>query len=368
MGTVTPIAFDIRSSWVDVVQIRKNRTGISIHHMARHPVAPGGTTQEPSFHHLPPLLKTILKERSFKGRKAMVHMPGEQVLSFPVAFQVNRGVSLEQALVKEAGKHLPYPLEEAVIDYPCLVSDPSGNGHRATVVAARQKDVLELFQIFKGCGFLSTAVDFAPLSLIRLHHFLFPATAAPAIVCHIGHGDSSIQIVRQDRILALRSFTWGLRHLVAKLSTSLGFTGEGERQKALNLIKEHGLAHYQGQEEGFPSPGREPDDIKTDRIVARMIAPGIEELVHEFHKIIGYTRNQERIHAFESIYFYGHAPQILGLASYIKKRLNIKGILVHPEDRIGLLPATGKDLYRQTPPDHALGLCLRAFQGEQQEI
>ncbi|MBI9089375.1 MAG: pilus assembly protein PilM [Desulfobacterium sp.] len=366
MGAVTPIAFDIRRSWVDVVQIRKGRTGIFIHHMARHPVDPGSTTRERPFHHLTPLLKAILKERRFRGRQAMVHMPGDQVLSFPVAFQVNRGESLEHALVKEAGKHLPYPLEEAVIDYPCLVSDPPGNGHRATVVAARQKEILELFQIFKGCGFLSTAVDFAPLSLIRLHHFLFPATTGPAIVCHIGQGDSSIQVVSQDRILALRRFTWGLRHLVTKLNTSLAFTGEG--QKALNLIKEHGLAHYQVEEEGFPSPPRGAEDMKTDRIVARMIAPGIEELVHEFHKIIGYTRNQEQIHAFETIYFYGHASQILGLAAYIKKRLNIKGTLVHPEDKIGFLPATGKALYQQTPADHALGLCLRAFQDRQQVI
>ena len=361
MGAVTPIAFDIQSSWVDVVQIRKSRTGISIHHMARHPVAPCDPPRESPFHHLVPLLKAILKERSFRGRKAVVHLPGEHVTSFPVAFQANRGESLEQALVRETAKNLPYPLEEAVIDYPCLVSAPSGNGHRATVVAARQRDILSLFQAFKGCGFLPTAVDFGPLSLIRLHHFFFPATTSPAIVCHIGHGDASIQIVNQDRILALRRFPWGLDHLIAKVKTSLGFTGEEEGQKALNLIKGNGLAHYQQEKAALPSPGQKPEDKKTDRIVARMIAPGIEELVYEFHKIIGYARNQEQIHAFETIFFYGHAAHIRGLASYIEKRVNIKGIVVHPEERIGFRLDNGKDRYRQTPPDHALGLCLRAF-------
>ena len=174
MGTVTPIAFDIQRSWVDVVQIRTSRTGITIHHMARHPVAPCDPLKKSPFHHLVPLLKAILKEGRFRERKAVVHLPGEHVLSFPVAFQAHRGESLEQALVKETAKNLPYPLEEAVIDYPCLGSDPSNNGHRATVVAARQREVLSLFQAFKGCGFQPMAMDFGPLSLIRLHNFFFP--------------------------------------------------------------------------------------------------------------------------------------------------------------------------------------------------
>ena len=62
-------------------------------------------------------LKIIKKQGKFKGNRTVIHIPAHKVFSFPIEFVLKEDETMEEAIVREVDQNLPYPLEEAVIDY-----------------------------------------------------------------------------------------------------------------------------------------------------------------------------------------------------------------------------------------------------------
>ena len=96
------------------------------------------------------------------------------------------------------------------------------------------------------------------------------------------------------------------------------------------------------------------------RAVFQIITPYIEEVIHEFHKIIAYVRSEISNPIFEGIYLYGQGTRIRNLDRYIERRLNIPTKLVNPFTNATL---SDKDIPTDTSEGAlfalALGLALR---------
>jgi len=96
------------------------------------------------------------------------------------------------------------------------------------------------------------------------------------------------------------------------------------------------------------------------RAIYQIINPLIEELVHEFHKVIGYARSQEQDAVFEGIYIYGQGTFINHLDRYLEKRLNTQARLMNPLTKVALADdSIVSDLSEGGPFGLALGLALR---------
>ena len=85
-----------------------------------------------------------------------------------------------------------------------------------------------------------------------------------------------------------------------------------------------------------------------------------EELVDEFHKIIGYVRSEDTNIVFEGLYLYGQGILIRNLDGYIEKRIGIRTKTVNALEVLELSEGS-------FPPDFseyasfalALGLAMR---------
>ncbi|MDA3791748.1 MAG: pilus assembly protein PilM [Desulfobacula sp.] len=311
-----PIAIDFDGQELTALQLQPSKNQLAIRAGFWHPlVSQGqpGPTRDPET--LLSVLLKLKKTRGFSGRRVVIHLPLDQTLCFPVDISPEKDQSLDEAILQEAEKNLPYPLEDAVIDYPSLAPTPGKNHHTATLVAARRQEVTDLLAVCKQAGLLTDALDFSPLSLIRLHHFLCKLAEKPYMVCYIGRHQSSLQVVNQDRIYAFSKFAWGSDPLVDQINSTLGFTDQGTH--ALDLLQKYGIS-------GGPDQDK---DEKIASVVARIITPGIEALMFEFHRILGYARTRESCHDIGQVYFYGFASMIQGLDAYVEKGLNITASL-----------------------------------------
>ena len=72
------------------------------------------------------------------------------------------------------------------------------------------------------------------------------------------------------------------------------------------------------------------------RAIYQIINPHIEELVHEFHKVIGYVRSEEQNTVFEGTYIYGQGASIRHLDRYLERRLNTTARLMNPLSKVAL--------------------------------
>jgi Tfp pilus assembly PilM family ATPase len=94
--------------------------------------------------------------------------------------------------------------------------------------------------------------------------------------------------------------------------------------------------------------------------VYQIIAPHIDEFLHEMDKAISYARVEERHPEFEGIYLYGQATLVSSLDHYVESRLNMKTRILDPVEKMDV--ASG-GIVSDIPPDAplavALGLAMR---------
>ena len=291
----------------------------------------------------------------------MLHIPVKNMSVLPIRFQVGATETLEEAILRESEKYLSFPLEEAAIDYPSLTLEVNADEktYKATVVAVRRKYIEQYLQLMKKAGLVVEAVDYRVSSLIRLHKHFHKVTQHPVILSNIGYGESMLAVVTEDSILGQRIIPWGVHTLIEKILANLELFDSKDNAKL--LLKTHGLA-YEDLKSADNSDDRAPDEtvVNMRRAIFQVIAPSMDELVFEFHKMISGVMSEQQHTAFEGIYMYGHAALIHHIDHYFERRLNISTRCINPMTAVALSGGNKfSDIDEGAPFALALGLAMR---------
>jgi type IV pilus assembly protein PilM len=363
LKSVYPIAIDIRSRSVCAVQLKQSRKGLRIRGLYHGEPELDGEGNTENGNHLIALVREISRKKQFSGKKVALHLPARKVFSFPIRFKASHGEPIEEAMLRECKDYLSFPIGEAVIDYPSLVSVSSGESHqyRATIVAVRRSDLNQYLALLKGAGLSVEAVDFGVSSLIRLHNQLYTLNQNPVILCHIGHNNSLLSVVSIDRILAERSVQWGVEGLIKKVLANFELSyGEG---RGRTFLKKYGLAYDEREkliEEKRETEEKDISSLDMYRAVYQVITPYMENMLDELYKMLGYLRSEERNLVLEGMYIYGQGSAVRHLDGYLGRRLNVPARLVNAlADMTQQNPATITHQPENCSFDLALGLAMR---------
>ena len=356
-----PIGIDIGKNNIYAAQLKENRQGLEIRGLVHreYQTDKGGILEAKDV--LIPLLREVVKDKRLKGRRVVVHFPSEYILSFPISFQLGKEETLEAAIMRNSKQYLTFPIEEAIIDYPSLtlVSGDEGNKYRASVVAARKDQMTDYLSILKTAGLTVEVVDFGVSSLLRLHNYPQQTILNSIILCNIGYSQSLISVVTKDSILVQRNVARGIRTVLKNLQANLELSTDSEKAKV--MLKKYGLFYEDCLDCIVPEEKSPPEDMRDMyRAIYQIINPHIEQLVHEFHRVIGYARSEQQDAVLEGIYIYGPGTFIRHLDRYLGKRLNIPASLINPLDKLGFYKAASlSDLSEGGSFGLALGLAMR---------
>jgi type IV pilus assembly protein PilM len=360
LGSTYPIGIDIHRHNIYAVQLKKTRDGLAVRGLTHTEVENGAEKAWEAGDALIPRLKEIANNKAFRGKRVLAHLPSEYTYTFPITIQVGEGSTVEEAILLESGKHLPFPVEKASIDYPSIVSAPSGKAqkYKATIIAAQIERMKQFVLMLKQAGLVVEAVDADIASLVRLHQYVHEVDADPIMLCHVGYTKTLLSIVTEDRILVHRSVPWGIQILLTKLQENLELSHGQSRV----LLKEYGL--FRKDRESLGQSARLTDEDETTesmlRAIAQIITPYLEALIYEFHNVIGYVISEEPDARSQAIYVYGHANFIRDLDRYLESTLNIPTKLVNPMMNMPLLEDSMlPDLSEGAPFSLALGLAMR---------
>ena len=360
LKSIYPVGIDIGEENIYAAQVRPTRKGLAVRGMVHRRLEVEAAGEDEISEALLPLIKEISKHKQFVGKRAVVHIPSKLIFSFPIRFQVEASESLEEAMVRKSKEYLPFPIEEAIMDYPSLI-DPSSSEnkqYKTTIIAVHREHISKYLKILKKAGYTVEAVDFGVISLFRLHRYLHESTTNPVILCNIDYSDSLITVVTDNTILADRHISWGIERLIEKMQENLGLSKDDD---ARTFLREYGLIYesrIKTANGDNPPEDMEAEDLQ--RAIYQIITPYCEELVDEFLKVISYLRSEEGIAVFDGIYVYGQGIFLNHLDSYIEKRINIPTELINP--MTGLGPSRNgilTDIYEGAPFSLALGLAMR---------
>lgn len=356
-----PIAIDMADQGILAAQFVEGRQGVAVRELFCRRIENGNGESPDTADERVSIFKEIRKNKRFAGRRVVMHLPPQSIFRFPIRFQLNGGETVEEAILRESKGYLPFPMEEAIIDYPSLVSPSPGEEgpFRAMIIAVQRDEIVKYTSLLKQAGLVVEAVDFCLSSLIRLHNVLDRVPQDPILMCNIGETESMLAAVTDKSILAQRYVPWGTRALLDKLRAGFGLKDEARKAEA--LLTRYGLL-YEDREtwKQEVDAAKEATAESVSRAIYQIVSPHIEELVYEIHKLVSYVRSEEQSVSFEGIYLYGEATVIRHLDSCLERRLSIPTRVMDPMSTMDLsdesiLP----DRSRGAPFGLALGLAMR---------
>jgi type IV pilus assembly protein PilM len=356
-----PIGIDIDDQNVYAVQLKHLGTDFAIRELAHGEIA--GETERPidTNDGLLSVLKEIRRNKQFVGKRVVAHLSSPSVFSFPIRFQLGEKETLEDAILRQSKEHLPFAIEQGIIDYPSITALPPNepDAYRAIIIAVRRDVIEQYLDIFNRAGLNVETIDYGISSLIRLHRYLFDIHPNPIILCNMGYTQSMLAAITPDSILAQRSIPWGVGVLLGRIQAKLELSNDKDAAKM--LLKKYGLLYEDREPSGTDMDSDQSTTTNPSyRTIYQIVTPHIEEWLNEFRKITSYLRSDDPDMRLEGIYMYGYAPLISNLDRYLEKRLQITTKLVNPMTEVALandniLP----DISEGGPFGLALGLGMR---------
>jgi len=356
-----PIGIDIGVHYLAAAQLQKQGKGLAIRGLYHRELSEAADEAEQAAKGpLVSCLQEIVRDQHFSGRSVVLNIPSKNLSIFPLSVQTGKEETLEEAILRESEKYLPFPLEEAVIDYPCLTKETGTPGrYKVTIAAIRQSTISSYLALMEEAGLVVEAVDFSVSSLMRLHQHNGNLLQNPVILCHIGHTKTLLAAVTGEDILVQSDVTWGSRILIDRILADIDLSRD--RDSARVLLDKYGLS-FEGR---FVAAGEKvapPEEEMTDvrRTIFQIAAPYIDEIIYELHKVISYVHADKQNFVIDGLFLYGQAAGIKYLDSYLENRLGIATKIVNPLDNfLGKRPeislrGTGEGMFAL-----ALGMALR---------
>ncbi len=349
-----PIGIDMDDRRLTAAQFHETRQGLRLRGLFSQPLAPPAEADDDQ---LVAALKSVVSCRLFKGRRAVFNIPFRDLTVFPVHCPLGEGEDPEEAILREAPKLLPYPLEEAIIDYPSFMGEPGTCD--ATVVAVRRQIMVRWLGILRRAGLRAEAMEFSISSLIRLHRSLFQKDGRANLLCHIGRTHSLLAVASDEGLISLSEVSWGIEPLWGRIRNQLKLPETGP--EAPSLLKMYGLAYAERETMRPTIPGENQEEaMNIGRVIFQIIAPAIDELIYEVHKTVGYMRSLHDRAVFGEVYLYGLAGMIYHLDHYLENHTGIQVRNVEPPAGIGYPGGGGPDgIPGGVSPVPAIGLAMR---------
>jgi Tfp pilus assembly PilM family ATPase/Tfp pilus assembly protein PilN len=148
-------------------------------------------------------LGRLFQEQDLKYEMLVTCIPGSSAIIRQITLPIEKPAKLEKILKYQMEPHVPYPIEEMIVDFQ--LPEP---GEPVTAVAAQKKvlsqHLSELAQVELKPDLVSCD-DTALLTLYLQTHKDDDTT--PVAIIHLGYGKVSVQMIREKRLDFIRIFS-----------------------------------------------------------------------------------------------------------------------------------------------------------------
>jgi len=235
---------------------------------------------------------------------------------------------IEAAIRFQAQEEVPMPLEQAVLDWQVLKSDPEVRAEGkmdVVVVAARRDMVSNLARVVRNAGLRPVGLDVSAFALIRALGGTAPAAlsyeeraemgegaetvlAGPAqLLCNLGD-ITNLVVARNGDCLFTRVSPFGVEGIAQRLAERRELTLEHSREWLNHVGVEAPIETIEG----------DPEIVSAAREV---LLDGVAKLVDELRLSLDYYGAQEGARAIEEVVVCGPGSVIPGLPAQIQAQL-----------------------------------------------
>jgi type IV pilus assembly protein PilM len=351
-GKSKGIGVELAPDRINVAQLRKQGQALKLVTLASTPL-PEGMFQESQILDPPgiaELLQEVLTEQKIKTRQvASAVLGGRDTVTriIPVPAELDDIELREMVLNQEAGLYLPFPREEADVDYQKLglfVDDDGIEKFRVLLVATRKEVTDAYIRTFEAAGLKLNVLEIASFSLIRtIRDQLrqFSAQEAVAIV-DIEFENTEISIAVDGVPEFSRAVPIGTYQIQSALSRAMNLPPS----RSTDLLQGMTIPIIPSDTLGSTSKmgGTNPGSAAMLRIIG--------ELADELRRSIDFYLNQGEDLEVAQLLLAGPGAAIGQLDEFFTQRLSLPCSQVDPVTALGL------EVEQEIPPTQRPGLSV----------
>ncbi len=327
------VGIELSPEKINVAQLSKQRQGFKLTALSSFPV-PEGIFQDGQIVDSPALAELIvsaLAESKIKAQRVATAVPGRESLVrlIPLPAELDDRELREMVINHEAGLYLPYPREEADVDYQKLgyFVDEDGIEKVQVLLVATRKEITDTYMdTFAQAGLEVDVLEINSFSLIRtireqLRQF---APQEAAVLVDIEFDNTEIAIIVDGVPQFSRTVPIGTYQLQAALlrATKLPATRDTRMLQTISIPQ---------------SDGDEIEDsiTSTNPGMASLLRV-LGELTDELRRSLDFYLNQNGNLEITQILLAGPGGGINNLEEFFRQKLNLPAVQIDPVSALSL--------------------------------
>jgi type IV pilus assembly protein PilM len=199
------VGLDIDSSSVKIVEIASS--GGSSNLVCLGMKKASGSVREP----LIETIKSLSSEIKVTAKEAAISVSGPSVIVRFVSMPKMRDDELKGAIKFEAEKHIPFPIDDCIVDYQILKKNDREGKFEILLVAVKKDFVMSKVSIAEGSGFSVSAVDVDTFAVANafLNSPSHTSTGKTVALLNIGSNFTNVGIIRDGLLCFARDIAIG---------------------------------------------------------------------------------------------------------------------------------------------------------------
>ena len=278
------IGLDIGIQQIHMCQIRPLENGLfSI--VAKESIEFSGDREEllAQPKKLKALIGPVLRKKNFKGKRVAALMPWEQAKIILLTYKASVS-DVDSEVVKMLSKRIEGSIDDYVVDYVPVRSNPSDEEHMVVATVARREAVDLMLHALIGCGLEVDSLDIAPTALRRIVSALYTGHAADnVLMINTYHEESYLTVISGRRLLFNQAVPFGETMLLENIARELDVSLESARA----LITDHGLAR---QPRALAIGAETESDISATLL--EIVKPCFLDLINEINRVLVFTASE----------------------------------------------------------------------------
>jgi type IV pilus assembly protein PilM len=378
---IEAIGLEVGTSALKVVELRSGNPP-SLGALALRPMPPGliQDDQVTDQQGLADEIKALLTDAGITSRHVVTAVSNQQVITRNIHIPKMPLSELDQVIKWEAERYIPFPIDEVVLDYFVLdnPADVAADGQLEVVIVAARLDLVgQQVEYLTLAGLEPVIVEIKPFSLLRslrgsllgehltrstLSGSSFTESNEVGVVVEIAASNSTITLVRGDRVLMNRNISVSGDDFTAALQRSFGLDFDSAEEVKLDYgtvsiptEDEEELLNFDARREQF-SPAR----------VYEALRPVLVDLTTEVRRSLEFFRVQAGDAHINRVLLSGGGAKLRGLPDAIADALGFRVELADPWLTLLVNESRFDTQYlASVGPEFAvaLGLALRGVQG-----
>jgi len=282
-------------------------------------------------------IREMVSKAGITEKSVTISMSGPSVIVRFISLPKMDEEALKGAIKYEAGKFIPFDMNDCVIDYKTIGRDDRENKLNVLLVAVKRDVLLGKIKMAEEAGLSARIVDVDVFALANafLKCVPIPAEKTVALV-NIGASFTNLSILRGQSIYFARDLSIGGKDFNAAISKILGLD-----ENAAEALK--------------VAPGARTEEV------AGLVKPVLNNLLDEVKLSFSYYENQSGKN-IDEVYLSGGGIGITGLSDVFQENLGSKPSIWNPTQLIDTSSfGSDKELLEKTGNSFAvaMGLALR---------